>query len=65
MEEGYEVYDSIVTYPPSIQFIQNINHKLRRFFIEVNIDGNCYYCDGKEKEHPYIVALHIQKHLVH
>jgi len=50
MKEGYEVYDSIVTYPPSIQFTQTVNHELRRFFIEVNADGNCYYCDGKEKQ---------------
>lgn len=41
--------DSIHSYPDKILFNQGIKQELSRFFIKVNSDGDCYYCDG-EKE---------------
>nr|HPJ00375.1 hypothetical protein [Enterococcus sp.] len=35
--------------PDKIHFNQIIGQKFSRFFIKVNSDGDCYYCDGEKK----------------
>lgn len=43
--------DSIYTYPDTIEFYQDVRQKLQRFFLKVDSDGNCYYCDGNTKKY--------------
>lgn len=49
--ENHDVPDSIYTYPETIEFYQNVRQELQRFFLKVDSDGNCHYCDGDTKKY--------------